>query len=148
MATKLPMKPLAKVASKSVAKPKAAPGISTATKTRKPSATKAAPTVANTTKKRIEEKPKSAVTKTTTALKTELKPIKVKIIRDSFTMTDADHELIKRCKRGAVAKGRETRKSEVVRAAVAAFAAWPLEQQLLAYGKLTTVKTGRPRKEK
>jgi hypothetical protein len=86
--------------------------------------------------------------KTTTAVKAVLTPTKVKIVRDSFTMTEADHELIKSCKKNAVSKGRETRKSEVVRAAIIAFSAWPIDQQIAAYQKLLAVKTGRPSKAK
>jgi hypothetical protein len=84
----------------------------------------------------------------TTALKAVPALVKVKIVRDSFTMTEADHDLIKQCKKNAVAKGRETRKSEVLRAAIIAFSAWPIEQQLAAYQKLQPIKTGRPSKSK
>ncbi|TAG48720.1 MAG: hypothetical protein EAZ30_06050 [Betaproteobacteria bacterium] len=138
MATKLPAK----------SPPKPAGRSETSTTKTKASTTKTRlPVVPSPTSSKTEKAKLKTATKTT-ALKTQLTPIKVKIIRDSFTMTEADHELIKHCKKSAVAKGRETRKSEVVRAAVAAFATLPLEQQLLAYSKLTAVKTGRPRKAK
>jgi hypothetical protein len=137
-------KSVAKPASKVVAKPTAKP----LTKAAKPSVKLAAKPVAKSVTQPAAKPSAAAPTKKTTALKAALVVPKVKIVRDSFTMTEADHELIKRCKRMAVAKGRETRKSEVVRAAVLAFSTWPIDQQLAAYGKLTAVKTGRPRKAK
>lgn len=132
-AQKLAAKPAVKSVAKPIAKPIA-----------KPVAKPLAKVVAKTNAKPVV----AASTKKTTAVKAELVANKVKIVRDSFTMTETDHELIKRCKRLAVAKGRETRKSEVVRAAVLAFSTWPIDQQLAAYAKLTAVKTGRPRKTK
>ncbi len=70
---------------------------------------------------------------------------KVKLVRDSFTLPEVDHELIKRCKKAAVASGRETKKSEVVRAAIQTFNALPLEQQLKAYQALSLIAVGRPK---
>jgi hypothetical protein len=99
------------------------------------------------TKKSAHQAP-TKIDKQTTALKAVLTPTKIKIVRDSFTMTEADHDLIKACKKNAVGKGRETRKSEVVRAAIIAFAAWSTDQQIAAYQKLQAVKTGRPSKAK
>jgi hypothetical protein len=70
---------------------------------------------------------------------------KVKLIRDSFTLPEADHDLIKQCKKAAIAGGRETKKSEVVRAAIRAFSDMPVSQQLAAYGKLQAIAVGRPK---
>jgi hypothetical protein len=72
-------------------------------------------------------------------------PPKVKLIRDSFTFPEADHDLIKQCKKAAIAGGRETKKSEVVRAAIRAFSELPVSQQLAAYGKLQAIAVGRPK---
>ena len=70
---------------------------------------------------------------------------KPKLVRDSFTMPQVDHDLIKLCKKTAVASGRETKKSEVVRAAIQNFAALSTAQQLAAYAKLQAIALGRPK---
>lgn len=70
---------------------------------------------------------------------------KPKLVRDSFTLPQVDHELLKHCKKIAVTSGRETKKSEVIRAAIQVFAALSPAQQLLAYGKLETIAVGRPK---
>jgi hypothetical protein len=70
---------------------------------------------------------------------------KPKLVRDSFTLPEADHALIKQCKKAAITQGRETKKSEVVRAAMQVFHALPLQAQLAAYSKLSVVVVGRPK---
>jgi hypothetical protein len=70
---------------------------------------------------------------------------KPKLVRDSFTLPQTDHELIKQCKKTALAAGRETKKSEVVRAAIQSFAALPAARQIAAYGKLQAIALGRPK---
>jgi hypothetical protein len=72
-------------------------------------------------------------------------PKKPKLVRDSFTLPQADHDLIKQCKKIALAAGRETKKSEVLRAAIQSFAALNSAQQMAAYGKLQAIAVGRPK---
>jgi hypothetical protein len=72
-------------------------------------------------------------------------PVKVKLVRDSFTLPETDHDLIKQCKKAAIAAGRETKKSEVVRAAIRAFCALPVADQLAGYAALQTIAVGRPK---
>ena len=70
------------------------------------------------------------------------------IVRDSFTMTTADQELLKQCKRDAVTSGRDsTKKSEIVRAALRHFASLAASTQLMELNGLDPVKTGRPKKK-
>lgn len=70
------------------------------------------------------------------------------IVRDSFTMTTADQELLKKCKRDAATSGREnTKKSEIVRAALRHFASLAASTQLMELNGLDPVKTGRPKKK-
>ena len=70
------------------------------------------------------------------------------IIRDSFTMTTADQELLKKYKRNAITAGRDsTKKSEIIRAALRHFAALSPATQLMKINGLDTVKTGRPKKK-
>jgi hypothetical protein len=73
-------------------------------------------------------------------------PAKVKLVRDSFTLPENDHALIKACKRAAIAAGRETKKSEVVRAAIRSFNALAIDKQLEAYAALQGIAIGRPKK--
>ena len=71
------------------------------------------------------------------------------IVRDSFTMTTADQELLKKCKLDAINSGRDsTKKSEVVRAALRHFASLAPTTQLMELNGLDPVKTGRPKKQK
>jgi hypothetical protein len=70
------------------------------------------------------------------------------IVRDSFTMTTADQELLKKCKREAIMAGRDsTKKSEIVRAALRHFASLSPSTQLMEINGLDPVKTGRPKKK-
>jgi hypothetical protein len=122
------------VARKSASKPKSA-----ARPAAKPAAKKLAPGA------KVAVAPKSpALAKLAKAGKpAEIK--KPKLVRDSFTMPQIDHDLIKQCKKMAVAKGRETKKSEVVRAAIHCFAALSMPQQLAAYAALQAIPLGRPK---
>ncbi len=70
---------------------------------------------------------------------------KQKLVRDSFTLPETDHDLIKQCKKAAVVSGRETKKSEVVRAAIHVFSRMPIAAQLSAYASLQTIVVGRPK---
>lgn len=113
--------------------------------------------------KAIAGKPKVAsakpnATKVTKKLVTQTQPVtakaadtsppskKTKLVRDSFTLPEADHDLIKECKKIAVAQGRETKKSEVLRAAIRRFATLAHAEQLKAYAELAPVSVGRPKK--
>ena len=93
---------------------------------------------------------KRAVVKTT-AVKAAAKSVAKAvgpIMRDSFTMTVADQELLKKCKRDAIVVGREgTKKSEIVRAALRRFASLAASTQLMALNGLDPVKTGRPKRK-
>jgi hypothetical protein len=73
-------------------------------------------------------------------------PAKVKLVRDSFTLPENDHALIKSCKKAAITAGRETKKSEVVRAAIRSFSALAIDKQLEAYAALQGIAIGRPKK--
>jgi hypothetical protein len=70
---------------------------------------------------------------------------KIKLVRDSFTLPEPDHELIKKCKKAAMTAGRETKKSEVVRAAIQAFSQLSLGDQMAAYNALQPIAVGRPK---
>jgi hypothetical protein len=91
---------------------------------------------------------KTAAAKKSSALPVAIaKPakIKLKLVRDSFTLPEADHELIKKCKKAAITSGRETKKSEVVRAAIQSFSQLSLGEQLAIYNGLQPIAVGRPK---
>ena len=69
-----------------------------------------------------------------------------KPVRDGFTMPQADFALIGALKARALAAGRETRKSELLRAGLQALSALDSAALLAALGRLETVKVGRPKK--
>ena len=71
------------------------------------------------------------------------------IVRESFTMTTADQELLKTCKKDALQSGRDsTKKSEIVRAALRHFASLNASTRLMEINGLDPVKTGRPKKQR
>lgn len=76
------------------------------------------------------------------------KPKKIKQIRDSFTMPEAEYDLIGALKKRCIAKGLAVKKSEVLRAAIIAFAAQSDDDVKAALQSLAVIKTGRPPKQK
>lgn len=74
------------------------------------------------------------------------KPKKAKLVRDSFTMPESEHDLIAAVKKRCVAKGLAVKKSEVLRAAIIGFAAKSDASVMAALQALTVIKTGRPLK--
>jgi hypothetical protein len=74
------------------------------------------------------------------------KPKKAKLVRDSFTMPEAEYELIAAVKKRCIVKGLAIKKSEVLRAAIISFAALSDEAIAAALQALEFIKTGRPAK--
>lgn len=72
---------------------------------------------------------------------------KNKLVRDSFTMPEAEYDLVAQVKKRCVANGLAAKKSEVLRAAIASFAALSDATICKALAKLESIKTGRPAKE-
>ena len=80
--------------------------------------------------------------------KAEKKPpkLRAKLVRDSFTMPEADFAHIAALKARAVGGNRETKKSELLRAGLHALSAMDTKSLLVALGQLDAVKIGRPKK--
>lgn len=148
----------AKVAAKPLAKPVAKPAVKVAA--RKAAATKSVIAAAPRAVARVEVKApakQAASRKSSAPVTAKIAPkvaprIATKaaslIMRDSFTMTTADQELLKKCKRDAVTAGRDsTKKSEIIRAALRHFASLSPSTQLMELNGLDPVKTGRPKKK-
>lgn len=72
---------------------------------------------------------------------------KIKLVRDSFTMPEMEYAEIAAVKKRCLKAGVAVKKSEVLRAAVLAFAKLSDTRIVAAIGALTPIKTGRPAKE-
>jgi hypothetical protein len=137
---KAPVKPAAKIAPKTAAGTGAAPR-STAKTTAKTTAKAPAKAPASKTTAKPAEKPAEKITKTP-------KPKKAKMIRDSFTMPEAEYSLIAAIKKRCIARGVDVKKSEVLRAAILGLATQTDASLANAVKALVAIKTGRPPKEK
>ncbi|MBI5891352.1 MAG: hypothetical protein HZB47_11855 [Nitrosomonadales bacterium] len=71
---------------------------------------------------------------------------KVKVVRDSFTMPQADYDLITVLKQKALKADLHVKKSELLRASLQALSKLPLAQLKRAITGLEKIKTGRPKK--
>jgi hypothetical protein len=104
--------------------------------TRKPVATrKAAPaktTAASPAKKHKKEKKAES---------------KVKVVRDSFTMPQADYDLIAVLKEKTAKAGLHAKKSELLRAGLQALSKLSAAQLKRTLGGLEKIKTGRPKND-
>lgn len=70
---------------------------------------------------------------------------KVKVVRDSFTMPQADYELLKLLKNRSLKSGIETNKSEILRAGLLALNQMTERDFLNKIENVEKVKTGRPK---
>lgn len=71
---------------------------------------------------------------------------RAKLVRDGFTMPEADYALIAELKHRLHDAKREARKSELLRAGLHALAELDAQALAAALDRLAPVKTGRPRK--
>ena len=106
-----------------------------------------------TTKKAATATAKPAATKTplkkAPAKEAEKKPRKEhkeKVVRDSFTMPQADYDLIAVLKEKTARAGVHAKKSELLRAGLQALSKLSAAQLKRAVADLEKIKTGRPRK--
>ena len=78
----------------------------------------------------------------------KVEKIKIKLVRDSFTMPADDWALIAQLKERAVAFKRPAKKSELLRAGLQALAALPDAKLKAALDSLLPLKPGRPKSDK
>lgn len=71
---------------------------------------------------------------------------RAKLVRDGFTMPEADYALLKELKQRLHGVSREAKKSELLRAGLQALALLDAPSLAAALDRLAPVKTGRPRK--
>jgi len=72
---------------------------------------------------------------------------KSKLVRDSFTMPETEYSRIAVLKKRLLLRGRETKKSELLRAGLAMLAALDDARLVSELGKVERIKTGRPPKK-
>lgn len=128
--------PATKTASPSKARASSPPAI------KKSKAPKAAAPVARKAPKAVakrQAKPKALADEKVTK-------VKAKLIRDSFTMPQADFELIDMLKQRALDFRHSVKKSELLRAGLQVLAALPHAQLQAALERITPLKPGRPKK--
>lgn len=112
--------------------------------------TKTAPSKPAVKKTPVARKPAPAKTaiKPEKKLKKEKKSgAKVKVVRDSFTMPQADYELLAALKLKALNAGLHVKKSELLRASLQTFSKLTAAQIKRAISGLEIIKTGRPKKD-
>ena len=71
---------------------------------------------------------------------------RIKLVRDGFTMPEADYALITELKHRLHSVSREAKKSELLRAGLQVLAQLDATALAAALDRLQPVKTGRPRK--
>ena len=133
-------KPAAKTAAKPVVKVAAKPAAKVAAKVAVKPAVKSAPQAAAAPAVKPAEMPAEM------PVGKNLKAKKAKMVRDSFTMPEAEYALISAVKKRCIAQGVAMKKSEVLRAAIIAFAAQSDAAVTAALRSLDAIKTGRPPK--
>jgi hypothetical protein len=134
-AVKAAAKPAAKPAAKAAAKPAAKPAV-------KPAA-KAAPKAPAAAK---QVKPAKAVKPVKAAEVLKEKPRKEKLVRDSFTMPEAEYAVLGQVKKACLKAGFEIKKSELLRIGVALISQIDLATLQNVLASLPQLKTGRPKK--
>ncbi|KQW51949.1 MULTISPECIES: hypothetical protein [unclassified Roseateles] len=72
--------------------------------------------------------------------------VRAKLVRDGFTMPEADYALLAELKQRLHGVKREAKKSELLRAGLQALALLDAKALAAALDRLEPVKTGRPRK--
>lgn len=136
-AAKRATKPAAKPATEPAAKPpvKAAAKPSTKTKADKPAFKAAA-------------KPADKPVGKTAAPAAPAKPVKVKVVRDSFTMPSHEYAVLGKLKQRALTAAHHAKKSELLRAGIKLLASLDDAALLRTLSTLPAIKTGRPKAKK
>jgi len=116
---------------------KPAPRKNAAPAGKRPAASKAVKKAAPPKKPAVAPKPK----------KPAAAPAELKVVRDGFTMPQADYDKIKSMKALCLKNGVEVKKSQLLRAGLIALEALPLAELLQRIAKLAPVKAGRKKKK-
>jgi len=134
---------------------KVAPAVKAVKKTpvKKPVVKKAAPATAAkpAVKKPAVKKPAVKKLVVKQVVKPAAKPVKIKkpkLVRDSFTMPQAEYDVLAQVKKSCIAAGFEIKKSELLRIGVAMLQKLDAKKINEALLSLTPLKAGRPSKHK
>lgn len=98
-----------------------------------------------------EQKKKSKVleSKPKTKVKAKAEPeVRIKLVRDSFTMPEEDYALVAELKARAIDLKRPAKKSELLRAGLQVLAQLADSKLLAALSALRALPTGRPKKRR
>ena len=133
------IKPSAKPPVKTVAKPAAKAPAQVAPKATVRGATQAA-------KRAAAKEPASTPAAAPASPEKPVKPAKVRLVRDSFTMPEVDFALVAVLKARALGMGRATKKSELLRAGLQLLNQQEPKVLLAALDRLQPIKTGRPKR--
>ena len=87
-----------------------------------------------------------AADKKITAVKKIKKETKVKVVRDSFTMPQAEYQQIADIKASSLKAGMHVKKSEVLRAGLKVLSALTAAELKIVLNSLDKIPTGRPKK--
>ena len=128
-------KPVTKPVAKPIAKLAAKPATKPVSKALVKPATKAKPVVKKANVKKIDKKDTKKV-----------KPEKVKMERDSFTMPKDEYAQLSLLKARLTAMGQPAKKSELLRAGIKLLAAMSDNTLKTTLAKVPVIKTGRPNK--
>ncbi|MDE2430239.1 MAG: hypothetical protein KGM99_16070 [Burkholderiales bacterium] len=141
MVSKAVTKPAAKVATKPATK--AAPAVKAAKPvaraTAKPASAKASPVKAIASKSVSVKAPVAVVVE---------KPKKSKLVRDSFTMPEAEYAVLGHVKKACLKAGIEVKKSQLLRIGLALLKNTDVPNLKKMIAALEPLKAGRPKKEK
>ncbi len=141
--------PVAKPAAKAATKPAVTPAKSAAPAVAaKPAAATKQPTKLVSAKKPVRTAKPVKAEKPVKPEKVEKAPKakKVKLVRDSYAMPEAEYARIGELKKRLATLGREVKKSELLRGGIAVLAALNDAELQAVMGRVERIKTGRPAK--
>lgn len=142
-----PAKPVAQPPVKASTKPSAKTATKSIEEAPSPVAEKALKrTAAPVTRKVLVKAAVSPTPPATASPEKPPKPVKVRLVRDSFTMPDVDFALVAVLKARALGLGRAAKKSELLRAGLQLLNQQEPKALVAALERLQPIKTGRPKR--
>lgn len=125
---------------------KRAPTVAKAAMSEEAKLAAAAPEARKSPAKRASQVAKHAVEQEAPPVDKPAKMKKAKLVRDSFTMPEAEYAAIATLKQRCLNSGVAARKSEILRAAITGLARLSDAEVVVAIQSLAAIKTGRPAK--
>ena len=138
-----PAKPVAKLPAKPPANAAAKPAVKAPAQVARKATTKV---IAQTAKAAAAKAPASTAAPASASSEKPAKPVKQRLVRDSFTMPEADFALVAVLKARALGLGRAAKKSELLRAGLQLLNQQEPKALMTALDGLQPIKTGRPKR--